>query len=148
MIRTQPTRSGERGVTLIEAMVVVVILGLLSAIAFPAYQAQMIKSRRADGQALLMDMAARMERYYFDNTTYTTDLTDVGYSAAKDVPSAEQFYVASVDSPTTNCPIISCYSITAQPVGIQAKDDYCGNLSLNSLGEKTISGSGEVDRCW
>ncbi len=144
MNRTQLLRNGEAGMTLIEVMVVIVILGLLAAIAFPMYQDQMNKARRSDGHSLLMDMAARMERYYFDNTSYTTNLTELGYSSATNVPSVKGYYTAAV----TGCPIASCYSITASPANAQLKDTYCDKLTLNSQGTKSISGSGDVNRCW
>ncbi len=144
MNRTQLLRNGEAGMTLIEVMIVIVILGLLTAIAFPMYQDQMIKARRSDGHTLLMDMAARMERYYFDNTSYTTNLTALGYSDATNVSSVEGYYTAAA----TGCPIASCYSITASPANAQLSDTYCDELTLNSQGQKSISGSGDVNRCW
>ena len=51
-------RHGMRGVTLIELMVVIVILGILIAIAYPGYQSQIQKTRRADGQAALLNAAS------------------------------------------------------------------------------------------
>ena len=146
--RNQSFTPGTAGMTLIELLVVVAVLGLLTAIAFPMYQEQMNSARRSDGHSLLLDISARMERYYFDNTTYTTDLTELGFSSSSGVASTEGYYSATVAAGTVGCPIGSCYSVTATPSGAQTGDAYCGNLTLNSQGVKSKSGSGPLDRCW
>jgi type IV pilus assembly protein PilE len=56
--------------TLIELMIVVAIVGILAAIAYPSYQEQVRTSRRADAQAALMQLAQFMERYYTENDCY------------------------------------------------------------------------------
>lgn len=53
-----------RGLTLIELMIVVVIIGILVAISYPSYRSHILKSRRSDGQALLLDVATRQGRFF------------------------------------------------------------------------------------
>ena len=60
-----------RGFTLIEVMIVVVIISILAAIAYPAYQSQLQQSRRIDAQTALLELAQYMERYYTTNGSYT-----------------------------------------------------------------------------
>ncbi len=156
MVKSEETRTNqrltarERGYSLLEVMIVVAIVALLAAIAVPAYQDQANAARRADGHALLTDIAARLERFYFDNGTYTRDMSALGFAAADNVASAENYYTASIAAGTAACPLASCYVVTAtrQDPGAQADDTYCGDLTLNSRGQKSISGSGTVERCW
>ena len=67
-MRAGPARS--RGFTLIEVMMTVVIIGILAAIAYPAYQDQVRKGRRADAMAQLLTLAQAYERFYTSNNTY------------------------------------------------------------------------------
>ena len=67
----------QRGFTLIELMIVVVILGVIAAFAIPSYQDHLRKSKRSDARAALSDLAARQEQYFLDNKTYTDTLTDL-----------------------------------------------------------------------
>lgn len=57
-----------KGFTLIEVLVVIAIISILSAIAYPSYIEQVNRSKRAEGQAALVELAARLQEYYIDNT--------------------------------------------------------------------------------
>jgi len=61
-----------RGFTLIELMITVAVVAILAAVAFPAYQDSLRKSRRTDGKNALVQAAANMERYYAERNTYAT----------------------------------------------------------------------------
>ena len=58
------------GFTLIEMMIVVAIVGILAAIALPAYNESVMRSRLIDAQTKLGDLRILMERYFMDNRTY------------------------------------------------------------------------------
>lgn len=132
------------GFSLIELMIVVVIIGVLAAVAIPAYQNYLTKGRREDGKAKIMEVAQRLERYYSERLTYVTNATSLGYSAAT-VTSDKGNYVLTITASAAG--IGSGYRITAVPQGIQlAKDTACGNLIYNSDNTRSVSGTGT--NCW
>lgn len=131
----------QQGVTLLELMIVVAIVGILAAIAFPAYQGHVQNTRRTDGMSSLLTIMNAQERFYSNQfpPSYTTDLSDLGYPASK-VTSDKGYYVVSA----TACGggITSCVLLTAVPQEGQADD---GNLTLNSLGVRTRDGEDSWD---
>ncbi len=67
-----------RGFTLIELMIVVVIIAILAGIAYPSYDEYVKRGNRTEGQALLSEAAATQERYFSQNNTYITTQADIG----------------------------------------------------------------------
>ena len=146
--RASGSRQAMRGVTLMELMIVLVIVGILAAVGYPAYVEYSDRARRADGKSLLMDAAARMERFYFDNNRYTTTLTEIDYGAGT-VLSAERNYTLTAAA-CAGGTITTCYLLTATPNASKPfSDAKCGNLTLDSRGAQGRSGSEyTVDDCW
>ncbi|GAB2778349.1 hypothetical protein GCM10027040_00720 [Halomonas shantousis] len=129
----------QTGFTLIELMIVVVIIAILATIAYPNYTRYVQESRRTDAQAMLMEVAGRLERCY-------TSLND--YQACNiDFPitSEEGFYqIISSDTEST----VSTYKLLAIPQGAQ-KDDICSNFTLDNKGARGFTGrDGSEDECW
>ncbi|MFV0277200.1 MAG: type IV pilin protein [Parahaliea sp.] len=137
----------QRGFTLSELVVVVAIVGILLAVALPGYQNSMQKGRRSDAKSALLDVANRQEQFMLDHNTYTTDMTDLGFSADPMV-SEEQYYTVDAAACTSGA-IGNCYLLTATPQasGPLARDSRCTTLTLDSRGQKNASGSA-VAECW
>ena len=66
-----------RGFTLIELLIVVVIIGVLAAIAIPKFQSTKGKANAATLRSDLRNLATSQEAYFYDNLTYTTNLTSL-----------------------------------------------------------------------
>jgi prepilin-type N-terminal cleavage/methylation domain-containing protein len=74
-----------KGFTLIELLIVVVIIGILAAIAIPKFSATREKAYRSTMQADLRNLATQQELFYSDNYTYSTDLTALGFVQSRAV---------------------------------------------------------------
>ena len=127
------------GFTLIELMIVVVIIGILAAIAYPSYKNHILKGHRAAAQAFLMDASQRQQQYFLDNRTYATDLGMLFGTAtpAEAVPSEVSPYYGIPTVATTAGPPPT-FLITATPQGSQATNNE-QPLSINQAGAKTPS---------
>jgi len=73
----------KRGFTLIELMVVVIIVGILAAVAIPLYRANVRKAMASEGAALLGAVLTAERVYYAEHNTYTTSITDVSTTGNK-----------------------------------------------------------------
>ena len=144
-----------RGITLIELMVVVVIIGILAGIAYPSYTRYVTEARRADGQSGLLQMAGRLEKFFSHCGTYDVDIATAansfnlctGLELLND-NSPDRNYVMTIASRPLPATIANSYVITAAPSGAQANDTDCVNLTLNSQGVKGQSGPNAQGRCW
>jgi len=70
----------EEGYTLVEMMIVVAILGIISAVAIPAYRGYVATGKEAEGKAGLSNIALLEEQYFAANRTYATTLATIGYT--------------------------------------------------------------------
>ncbi|WP_152226553.1 type IV pilin protein [Pseudomonas sp. SCB32] len=143
------SRTLETGVTLVELMMVLAIAAILAAITYPNYQQYVVRTGRTEGQALLLDAAAREARYFAQNNSYivaTGELAKLGLPrvTAMGAGSASGRYLLTVEP---GAEADGGYRLTATPQGTQGQDLSCGALSLNTLGEQQ-SAAGDAADCW
>lgn len=131
-----------RGVTLIELMVAVAIVGILAAIAYPSYQRQVQQTRRTDGKSALLEAAQRLERCYTRFNSYNAGGCDVATDLASGFESPEGWYEIGENGITA-----TTFELVATPQDSQADDTRCGTLRLTHTGGRDADGTAS-DTCW
>ena len=152
-MRETMTGNHQRGVTLIELMIVVVIIALIAGLAYPSYTRHVVDTKRTAAASILLQVADRQQQFFMDNKQYTNDLTNLGFAnnplvIADDgsmmVNAADS---ASVYSVSLSNVAATTYTITATPLNAQAaRDPDCGSLTLNQAHLKGSSAGG--NNCW
>jgi type IV pilus assembly protein PilE len=120
----------QRGITLIELMIVIVIVGILVGVALPAYQNQIIRGNRTAAQAVMLDIANRQQQFFLSDRNYASQavLEASGFSLDPDVARNYTYTI------TLGTGAVPSYVMTFTATGRQAED---GNLTLNEQGVGT-----------
>lgn len=126
------------GFTLVELMVVVAAIGIILAIAYPAYTDFVERSRRSEATEALQNLATLQEQFYNHNKAYSGSLADLGMPATTE----NGYYNLSITLGAAVDGTVQSYTLSANAQGPQATDTECATIQFGSNGSKTPS------ECW
>ncbi len=124
----------QRGITMIELMIVLTIVAILGALAVPSYRDYVVRTNRAEAANALLDLAACQEKLYIKLNQY--DDTRCGLTSGSRTVESGRYQVNM--TPANNN---QTFTLTATPLGAQAEDS-CGTLAYTSEGDRTPA------ECW
>lgn len=138
------------GFTLIELMIVVAVLAILAAVAYPTYKKQIQKGHRVDAKSAVLEAAAREEKFFATNNRYSSLASDLNYAALpfSVISSGQTVYTLNIAVNTTGTPT---YLITAVPANDQV-NDACYTYAIDNFGVQSNQLSGGATNtttgCW
>lgn len=139
----------QSGVTLMELMIAVAIIGILAGIAVPNYLENVKQTKRTDAQSSLVQLSQAMERFYSANYTYL-GAADAGADTGAPAVSTFAFSQSPFNGEasynlTISASSATAYTLSATPVAGMAGDP-CGTFTLTNTNVRGDDGGGRV--CW
>lgn len=142
-------KSGMRGVSLIELLIVVVVVAILGTIAFPAYRQYALRAQRTDAKSALLRIATAQEKFFMQNNTYTTNLAAAPVGLG--IPSTDEgFYNLGVAAGAGGIGNSYTASATAPAGSGQFADLDCRTFQIDERSTRAAANSGGVPNpnCW
>ena len=133
-------RKTNLGMTLMELLVVMAVIGLLAAIAIPSYRSYVMRANRADAKTALLAAAGSLERCF---TRFNSYAEADGCAVVFPVNSSNHNYEITATTQTS-----IAYELTATPLAGQVGDTDCGNFTLDNANARGVSGSRTWQDCW
>jgi len=129
-----------RGVTLLELMIVVVVIGILTAIAFPNYREFVARAKRNEAKAALLKCATNQEKFYLQNQAFSVDLTQLGFSSNPFTTDSKSYVITvAAPNPADNYTCTSTYQVADDEA------NKCNSFVIDGRGTKS---SAPLADCW
>ena len=142
----------QRGMTLIELVIVIMIIGILAAIAVPTYRAYVVRSQRSDAKDALLALATQQEKHYLQCNNYATAIDAATDCGAGELPGAD---VSKNGWYQLSIPAANLTSFTVRAVAIagesQFQDTECRRFEVTEAGLRTAfddGGGDNTEECW
>lgn len=141
-------RIQSKGFTLIELMITVAIVGILASVAYPSYVEYVMRGKRADAKAVLLENAQFLERNFTEANSYSK--TAGGANISLPISQSPRSGTKAYDIGFSGSVAAASYTLQAKPTGAQASDK-CGTLTLNHLGQQGVKDASTgmtAANCW
>ncbi len=127
------------GITLIELMIVVVVVSILAAIAFPNYQEFSARAKRNEARSALLQIKINQERFYLNNNTFTQDMTLLGFSSDPFTTDTGSYVIDVTAASPSNFSATATYQLGGNEA------TKCLTFTIDGRGART---SGPETNCW
>jgi len=128
-----------RGVTLMELMIVVVIIGILAAVAYPNYREFAARAKRTEAKALLLEIASNQERFYLNANRFGT-LAELNYATDPIITDSGSYSVTVTANDASNFTVVATNLLGGSEAA------RCATFTIDGRGAKTSTGS--IGNCW
>ena len=142
----------QQGVTLIELVVVMIIIGILAAVAIPSYRSYVLRSQRSDAKDALLALATQQEKHYLQCNTYGTLIAAATNCAAGEVQgtaaSKNGWYTLAIVAGNATTFTVRATAVNGQN---QWQDTACRDFTVTQANVRTARDSGTADNsaeCW
>ncbi len=135
-----PARKRARGITLTELMIVIVVIGILVTVAYPNYREFAARAKRSEAKAALLQVATNQERFYLSHSTYSDDLTDLGFPSNPFDTETGSYRIRILPGANSNG-----YTARARYLLGGGEVDVCEFFTINANGLKA---SNPESDCW
>ena len=143
----------QTGMTLIELMIVIIILGIIITVGIPSYRGYIMRANRVDATSALLRLAANQERFYMQNNTYASNAQlAAALPAGLGIPGTDHGYYNLAIAAAAGGLVVGYTASATVVVGeSQGSDADCWVYTLSETGLRAATTQGAADNtaiCW